>query len=496
MKSESAFSAELWHLIKTNRSVRMRVARESLYNFAHIYFPDYFEFDTAPFQREIYSLLEDGNVRHLVITAFRGSGKSTIVTTIFPIWAALGRLEKKYALIVSQTQPQARKHLLNIKREFESNEFLRKDFGPLEELSDEWASASVVIPQFNARISAVSTEQSIRGTRHGPYRPDLVISDDVEDLQSVKNSEGREKIYEWYNSEILPVGEKRTKFVLVGNLLHSDSLMMRMKAFTEARQDSRFVYREYPLINESGDCLWPGKYETPQDLEEARNEVASERAWYREYLLKILPDHRQIVKQEDIVTYDQIPDYLAGGSYKIAISVDLAISKTTSADFTGIVTMEKHGSGTDAKIYIHPHPINKRNSYTETVEDIEQLKLLHTSADVYIEDVGMQRSIVEMLDAKHIRSEAVPVGRRDKEERLQVASYWIKKGIVKFPEYGCEKLIQQIVGFGVERDDLLDAFTQGVIRLMESKQQQTAHFGTHPVWTRRMRALNRELDWM
>jgi len=470
MSPESPFSPELWQEIQTKRSVRVKLARESLYNFAHIYFPGYFEYPTAPFQREMYALLEDPDIRHLGIVSFRGSGKSSIVTTFFLMWAILGKQQKKYALIASQTQVQARKHLANAKQEFDSNELLRNDFGPLKETSDEWGSMSLVLPRYGARISAVSSEQSIRGTRHGSHRPDLVIADDVEDLQSVKTSEGREKTFDWYTSEILPVGDQSTKFVLIGNLLHTDSLMMRMKAFSE-RQADRFVFKEYPLLNENGVCLWPGKYPNPEAVKREKSEAPSERAYYREYLLKILPDNMQIVKPENITYYEAIPQQLVGGSYRIAICVDLAISKKTSADYTAIVVLEKHGYGKNTKIYVHPYPINKRNLYSETVKDIASLKARHTSADIYIEDVGMQRAIIEMLSVENMRAEAVPLNGRDKEERLQVASFWIINGTVQFPFEGCKKLLEQVIGFGVERDDLLDALTLGIIYMMEQKNK-------------------------
>jgi len=470
MSPDSPFSLELWREIQTKRSVRVKLARESLYNFAHIYFPSYFEYPTALFQREMYALLEDPKVRHLGIVSFRGSGKSSIVTTFFLMWAILGKQEKKYVLIASQTQAQARKHLANAKLEFDSNELLRNDFGPLKETNDEWGSMSLVLPKYGARISAVSTEQSIRGTRHGSHRPDLVIADDVEDLQSVKTSEGREKTFDWYTSEMLPVGDHKTKFVLIGNLLHNDSLMMRLKDFS-AGQSDRFVFKEYPLLDDQGVCLWPGKYPTPQAIAQQKLESPSERAYYREYLLKILPDNMQIVKPEDITYYDRIPERLAGGAYRIAICVDLAISKRTSADYTAIIVLEKHGYGKNAKIYVHPYPINKRNLYSETVRDIASLKARHTTADIYIEDVGMQRAIIEMLSQENMRAEAVPLNGRDKEERLQVASFYIIKGTVQFPYEGCKKTLEQVIGFGVERDDLLDALTLGIIHMMEQKNQ-------------------------
>ena len=70
-------------------------------------------------------------------------------------------------------------------------------------------------------------EDPLAGFDIAPSVP-VVISDDVEDTNSVKTREGRNKTYEWFTSEILPIGSQKTKFVTIGNLLHEDSLLMRV----------------------------------------------------------------------------------------------------------------------------------------------------------------------------------------------------------------------------------------------------------------------------
>jgi len=75
----------------------------------------------------------------------------------------------------------------NIKRELETNELLKADIGPFEEISDEWDQITIVIPKYGARITVASTKQSIRGlsawriTGH-----DLVIVMTFKTLNSVK----------------------------------------------------------------------------------------------------------------------------------------------------------------------------------------------------------------------------------------------------------------------------------------------------------------------
>src|SRR5690606_8760012 len=108
----------------------------------------------------------------------------------------------------------------------------------------------IYIPKYDARIMVVSTEQSVRGIRHGARRPDLIIADDVEDSNSVKTREGRNKTYDWYTSEIIPAGDTYTKRIVIGNLLHEDSLLMRLKErITDGSIDG--IWREWPIMHDS-----------------------------------------------------------------------------------------------------------------------------------------------------------------------------------------------------------------------------------------------------
>jgi len=174
-------------------AVRRKIVQESHFWFFHTYFAHYVQHETAQFQKEIISLSENDDIPLSVIVAFRGSGKSTMMTLSYPIWAILGRQQKKFIIILSQTQKQAKQHFVNLKNELETNEVLRKDLGPFKDQSNEWGMNALVIPQYDARIIVASCEQSVRGMRHGPHRPDLIICDDVEDLQSNKTREGRDK---------------------------------------------------------------------------------------------------------------------------------------------------------------------------------------------------------------------------------------------------------------------------------------------------------------
>jgi predicted phage terminase large subunit-like protein len=461
---------ELWQHIQGDRKIRMATAAQSHEWFFSLYLAEYLAYTTAPFQQEIFNLTERTDINHVVIVAFRGSGKSTMVTLSYPIWAILGVQQKKFVLILSQTQNQARMHLANIKREFENNELLRADFGPLEEESDEWGSSSLVLIQYGARLSAASTDQSIRGIRHGKHRPDLIICDDVEDLMSVKTYEGRNKTHNWLTGEVIPAGDNNTKLVMVGNLLHEDSLLMRVKARFDAG-DMDGVFKAYPVVSDEGQILWPGKYPDLNAVEAARRKLGNDRAWLREFMLKIVPEEDQVILQEWIRYYDELPPKDSPSLRYKAIGIDLAISLRNTADFTAMLSAEVHGLGEKMKVYILPNPVNAHLSHLKTLEKAHELvdKLGNKSnVKLFVEEVGYQGSVIEQLTKDNYKAEGVKVRGQDKHARLLSVSHLVESGKVVFPRYGSHQLLQQLIGFGGERyDDLADAFSILLEKVLE-----------------------------
>lgn len=447
-------------LIAKDPMVRRAVSRQSFYWFFNIYFSHYVKYRTAEFQKEIFNLLEDDNISKLVLVAFRGSGKSTIVTMAYVLWAILGRQEKKYTIITGLTQRQARQHLQNIKRELESNSMLKSDLGPFREEQDEWGSLSLIISNYDAKIAAASTEQSIRGMRHREYRPDLIICDDIEDLASVKTREGRDKTHKWFSGDVTPAGDINTRIIVVGNLLHEDSLVMRLKESIENGELSG-LFKKYPFLDEAGICLWPGKFPDKESIENEQKKIGNYNAWMREYLLVIVPEDDQVVLPEWIQRYDSLPKKGESFRYFIA-SVDLAISQRETADYTAIVMAKVYGWGDKMKIYILPHPFNRRIKFVEQVEEIKGIsKQYGKKIKILIESNSYQEALIDQLQRKELCPvEGVKTYGQDKHARLSLITPHLKNCVVFFPRTGAENLIQQLVGFGVEKhDDLVDAFT-------------------------------------
>lgn len=448
--------------IISNQSVRQSVTFGSHYWFFHTYFSSFVKYKTAPFQQEIFRLTENVDTKTLAIVAFRGSAKSTIMTLSYPIWSILGAPQKKYVLIVCQTQQQAQQTLSNIKAELELNKLLYTDFGGFASKKGEWNSESLVLDRYNARITVVSVSQSMRGIRHRQYRPDLIICDDIEDMQSAKTKEGRDKLWQFVNSELIPSGDQNTKIVFIGNLVHEDSLMMRIKkAMAKKRIDG--IYKQYPLMK-GKQILWPGKFKDKSSIEKLRKKTASDSDFLREFMLKIIPDGDQVVLPEWIARYDSTLPIDTKDLRCAVISVDPAISENQRADKTAIVIFLMYGYHKDIQVKVMPTMVNKRMGMPETIKIINDLRqsLLLYSPLVLVEDVAYQKSLIQMLETESVNVKGITIGGNDKRSRLSLTSSWIQNGKVLFPDHGSDELIGQIIHFGVEpHDDLVDAFTLG-----------------------------------
>lgn len=456
--------------ILKDKSVRKAIVTKKFEFFFPVYFHKRLEYETPPFHEEIFRILEDEAISLAVILAFRGSAKSTLISVAYVLWAVFGIQQKKFIVLVGQTEQKARSYLMNIRRQLENNELLKKDLGPFDEEKGPWGATALTIRKLNAKIMIASVGQSIRGVLHDEHRPDLIILDDVEDIESVRTQESRDKLFDWLTGEVIPAGSRKTRILAIGNLLHDDGLIRRLqKSIIVGRPNS--IYREYPIVDENGNPLWPGKYPTSADIEKERMNTISEASWAREYLLKIISTDEQLIQKEWIQYYEGAPPeeyaYCATG-------VDLAISKDERADFTAMVSARVCGRDKNLKIYILPNIVNQRLTFLETIDKAEAVSDSMGRGKLFVEDVSYQAAAIEQLKKDGYPVKGVKVHGQDKYARLSAVSPLVQNGKVVFPR-GAEILVNQLLGFGTEKhDDLVDAFSILLSKIIEEDNKRPA----------------------
>ncbi|MEW6610681.1 MAG: hypothetical protein AB1352_03610 [Patescibacteria group bacterium] len=470
-----------------NRNAR-REMRKAFLGFNVLYLPHYLTLPPADFHPELLSLLEDHAIKFLSIIGFRGSAKSSFASLALPLWMALEEHERyPFIIVVNETRDQAIETIANIRKELEENELLLRDYGDVSEgvsKQREWTKTAILLKN-DARILELSRGQRIRGRRHRQHRPSVVIIDDPEELEKVDKKEYRDKTERWLRGNIIPaIEETSARLIMLGNILHTDAIMARIK------NDTLFVHRDYAIFKGEEkweNCTWKAKYPTPEALKRQEQKVKPT-AWKREYCLKIVPPEGQEVKEEWIQYYDVIPQRTLDPKtkkevnpiIKSGVGEDLAISKQQTADFTtmvgGVLARLIITEGDDVrlegtpKLYILPNPINERLSFHETQSKMKQqnaaIQQLYCTPIFYVEDVGYQRAAIEMAQTLGLVVIPRKVG-TDKRARLRAAATFIQNGTILFPRKGCEDLLTQLLGFGIEdHDDLADGFVHLVLGLL------------------------------
>lgn len=459
---------EIEQNIVTDKKFRINLTQEDFAWFFTTYFSDYIGYKIAPLHKQMFKIITDSDKSLSVFVTFRGSGKSTILSLAYPIWSILGKPGKKHIIICSYTQPQAKLILENIKSELEKNELLIHDYGKFQYRDDLWRADTLVLPKYNARISIASVGTSIRGVRHGKYRPDLVILDDAESLESVETLEGRDRVMHWLERDLIPAGDKNTRIIVLGNLLHNDDLINRLIKRVDNEQLSG-DYIRVPLIDDSGKIMWKGKYSDLTAITREKLRVGDDRAFRREYLLQIIPEDDQIFTEDMISYYDELPDdvYREAGM----IGVDLAISKKESADNTAVLGGYLYNLKGKKVLYLLPVLVNAKLNFHEAVARVEEYaNSMDTGATTYIfsEHVSYQPAFTEdLLRDNFYNAEGFEVAGNDKRARLSTTVHPLIQGKVLFPKRGLDLLKTQLFGFGVEKhDDLADAFSMLVIKAM------------------------------
>jgi predicted phage terminase large subunit-like protein len=214
------------------RQARRLAAFGSFRAFAQTYFPHYVKHSPATVHDYLFDRFQevvDNKIGdHDAVAAPRGHAKSTIITQIGTLWCIVtGR--KKYPLIVMDALDQALPMLEAIKAELQFNPRLLLDFPEATGQGRVW-QVGVIVTANDVKVEVFGSGKKIRGRRHGPHRPDLIIGDDLENDENVRSPEQRDKLMSWVTKSLLSLGpaDDSMDVFIIGTILHYDSVLSRL----------------------------------------------------------------------------------------------------------------------------------------------------------------------------------------------------------------------------------------------------------------------------
>jgi hypothetical protein len=210
--------------------------------------------ETPEFHAEMINLWHDPNIMNLAIQAFRGGAKSTVgceEATI--IKAILG--EFKNGIIVGEKYERAVERLTSIKYELENNEVINAIFG--NQIGGTWSENKIELTN-GTIIQAYGRGQSMRGAKHHDQRPDYVVGDDIEDMESVKTEDAKRATLAWFMSVLVPALDRNAVKRVIGTPLETDSLMERLE------EDEGWTSRKFPIesVDQNNErvATWPNRF--------------------------------------------------------------------------------------------------------------------------------------------------------------------------------------------------------------------------------------------
>lgn len=184
-----------------------------------------------PIHREFFGLCDYVNHKkqnaRLAIAAARGHSKSGVFSNAFPLHQIVFR-KRKFIIMVTETDSLSKKLIGWVNNQLKLNQLLREDFGELlseRQSMNEKDNEEAFITSTGVLVEASSSGKRLRGSRYGARRPDLVIVDDASSEMNENTQEAREKMIQWFNKQVMPIGSKITAYVLVGTMVSATGLL-------------------------------------------------------------------------------------------------------------------------------------------------------------------------------------------------------------------------------------------------------------------------------
>lgn len=340
---------------------------------------------------------------HTLIMLPRGFSKTTLTMGLM-VWAICYQ-ETDFDLLVSATQGHANGSLASIAGQLENNVLIRQAFGelrPPQRSGVKWSESSgELTTTTGVSLRSKGAGSQIRGQNINSKRPKRIVVDDLEDRETVATPEQRQKLKEWYFSDLkyaLPRLVKDASMLVLGTLLHREALTVVLS------KDPQYNVIKFGAIDPDGDPLW----QEAMSLEEYEAERASMASkgllaqFYLELANEIRGDDSDSIRAEHITVLPRDPREAA----LKAIVVDPAISKKKNADFASIAVVGMFPGG---QLHVFDVWMKRGANPREIVDKYFELRLqwgLEATDRHGVESIAYQAALIHLLQEEMFRKSA------------------------------------------------------------------------------------------
>ena len=421
---------------------------------------------TPAFHHEIQDVYHSAHPQ-VVIEGFRDAAKSTVAEEAIVLGALFA--EFRHGLIIGASHTRAVERLIAIRNEFVVNEPLNQLFGRME--GDTWTDSKLVLVN-DVCIQAVGAGAAVRGMRHHDARPDFVLIDDLEDEDSVRTPEQREKMIYWLFRTLMPAcakgeaGQVAYRIRFMGNRLDRDAVIVRVS------KDPAWLARRYPVMvqDEAGverydlpagkwRALWPEKFSL-EDIAQKRQEyerLGLLHAFNCEYMCEADDPESRIFKDGDVKTKGHVRTWQS-----VYAAYDPARTVNSTSAMTGVAVFSWIGAKLvvwrgDARLWL-PDQI---------IDDIFAVDDSWSPTEIGVEATGLEEFIMQPLRHRSLqRRQLLPLRRlippRGKDSFIRGLQPFFKSGQVEFVDVSAEAR-GQLMSFPTGRKDFPNALAYALL---------------------------------
>ena len=239
MLDNDILTSESIKMLITER--RREVAARSYFKFLNTYLPKHISLPFCDMHKKIIQKLNSTITERgsrIAIAAPRGYGKSTLISFAFVIYLIIQGYEK-YILLVASTKKQSQQYIEQIRNELENNVMINDDYPQLCQIFKRLKKTKLISKdkiQFNngTTIQGVWARQRISGIKHNNTKPTLIIVDDLENHESIEDSEihkefiKMDKREKWFHNTLTKTGSTKTNIIVTGYLAHKNCLLAKL----------------------------------------------------------------------------------------------------------------------------------------------------------------------------------------------------------------------------------------------------------------------------
>ena len=377
------------------RKERIEACRVDDLLFMQTYLPHYFPVDAAPCHAEWCEMADVPGLN--LIGAPRDHAKTTVITFGKRVKYISYKL-KKYIMLGSDTHDQGSRFTVSIKVELEDNPRLRHDFADAIGKTRTW-SDDYFVTKGGTLVEGLGRGDKWRGKKHGPYRPDDIGLDDMENNKTVKSPVVTAEIVNFILEEVIPCMEGDCSATMVGNVFNAKSAIAQLIAMEDEETcEPLYNSKVYDAIvdEENHITLWPARW--PWDKLMRRKRLITTRRFNKEYRNKVAEEDTPF-PEETATFYERIQ--IIERKLIFATAVDPSATSGSKSDFRAVVTWS---FDREAMIFRCMHAWIKRRSIGEMfaaayaqndqypgrcpIEENMLKEFLHEAIENYAKQVG------------------------------------------------------------------------------------------------------------